>query len=78
METQTPDESGASVEYELQVFGETKQILPNTRTEYNNRQNWLKVVRAFRSDHDWKRVYQYRLLVSRHLGKVVLFPADKS
>ena len=76
---QTPAEkAGACFEINPTVFGETARILPKASTEYNNRQNWLRLVRALRGERDQQLLELHRQRLSEHLGNVVLFPKDAS
>ena len=70
---QTPDdESGVCGTTDLQISdGIAGRILPKHPTE---KQDWLRLVRALRSEHNWNLVYKHRANLSAHLNNVVQFP----
>jgi len=54
----TPDGPGARVEFDTSLHsGEAICIIPIERPHHKHH-NWLKIVRAFRSEDDWKLVYR--------------------
>lgn len=69
----TPEEPGACDATAEQCFGE--QIAGRiVQHHHPDRQSWLKIVRASRSERDWQLLYQHRAKMSAHLDNVIVFP----
>ena len=63
---------GALVGTESQVSGGTiAAILPTEQTQ--RKLNWQRLVRALRSEDDWRLLNQHRARLARHLGSNVVF-----
>ena len=52
------------------------QIIPTEQAQH--KREWLRLVRALRSERDQELLELHRQRLSEHLGNVVLFPGGES
>ena len=71
-----PHKGGSSVLLKQHLGGiVAAEIVPDETLK--DKQAWLRLVRALRSDRAWQLIYAHRAKMSAHLDNVVRFPGGE-